>query len=53
MASFEQSKSWIPEAWSVIAFYLPKAEKIAKESLTDSHTIALSRGTIFAKNADF
>ena len=37
----------------IVTFYLTKAENKAKKFLTSSHTIALSKGTIFAKNANF
>ena len=54
MTNLEQSGSRVPEAWSLkltfsltVTFWLTKTENRAKKSLT--HTIALSKGTIFAK----
>ena len=51
MANLEQSRSWVLDVWFVkltllliIAFYITKAEKLS------SCTIALSNGTVFAKN---
>ena len=36
-----------------VTFCLTKTENRSKKSLTSSHTIALSKGTIVSKNADF
>ena len=36
-----------------VTFYITKTENRSKKSLTSSHTIAVSKGTIVAKNADF
>ena len=62
MTDFKQSRSRILDAWSVIiifsliaTFYFTKTEYRTKTSLTQlsNNTIALSKGTIFAKkNAD-
>ena len=59
MANLEQSRSQILEAYcvkllfSLIAtFYITKTKNRTKKFL-NSHTIALSKSTIFAKNADF
>ena len=60
MADLEHSGSRTPDVYYVkltfsfiVTFYLTKAENKAKKFLTSSHTIALSKGTIFAKNANF
>ena len=56
MVNLEQSGSWIPDEQSVklifpliITSYLTQSENRAKIPLTNSHTIALSEGTIFEK----
>ena len=55
-----QSGSRIPDAWSlkrmfslIVTFYLTKTENRTKKSLTYLSTIALSKGTIFAKKRNF
>ena len=54
LANLEQLENWIPEAWFVkvlfsliVFFYLTKTENKTKKH--NSRTIALSKGTIFAK----
>ena len=56
MANLEQSGSRIPDSWSIkltfsliIIFYLTKTENRTKNLYHSSHTIALSKSTIFAK----
>ena len=60
MAKLEQPGSRILDVWSVkltfsliVTFYLRKTEYRTKKSLTHSQNIALSKGTISAKNAEF
>ena len=56
MFDLEQSGTWIPGAWSMIltfssiaTFYLAKKKTELKTLKHSSHTIGLSKGTIFAK----
>ena len=57
MANLEHSRSQIPGSWSVkltvIKSELTKTKTELKNSLSISHTIALSEGTIFAKKGQF
>ena len=60
MDNFEQFGSWDLDAWSVkltfsivVAFYLTKLKTELKNLKYSSHPIALSKGTIFDKKADF
>ena len=60
MANLEQSGSWILDAQSVkftfsltLTFILKNLKTELKTLQHSSHTSALSKGTIFAKNADF
>ena len=55
----ELSGTQITVAWSMIlmfsltaTFYFPKSKNGPKTYLTQLYTITLSKGTIFAKNAD-
>ena len=56
MVNLEQSGIRSPGAWSVkltfsliVTFYLKQSENRTKKSEHGSHTITLSKGTIFAK----
>ena len=56
LANSQLSASCIPDAWSIkplMIFSLTKTENRTKNLWNISHTICLSKGTIFAKNADF
>ena len=59
MLRLEQSGIWIPDGWSIIftfslttTFYLTKYEKELETLKYGFHTTALSKGTIFDKNAN-
>ena len=60
MANLEQSRSWILDAWSVNLSFLLRVTSILQKLRTElknlqhnSQIIASSKGTIFAKNANF
>ena len=60
MANLEQSGGWILDAWCIklvfsliVSFTLQKLKKELKNLEHSSNIIVLSKGTIFAKNADF